>query len=297
MSFRNNNDRLGAQGGSPAPSVSPDIEAAMAAAAAEPEQQSQQAFSFATPTEFVGLPSQGLFYPENHPLHGKDQLEIRFMTAKDEDILTSKSLMKKGLTIDRLLSNVIVDKHVKPENLLVGDRNALIVAARITGYGAEYKTKVMCPVCGFSSEPTFDLNVQKIVTGENPDIEGVETTGENTYVLELPSSKVKVEVKPLTGRDETRIAKVSSQKKKQGIGEAALTDQFRAFIVSVNGAKERHIIDSFINNMPASDSKYLRTTYVKCVPNIDLTQNFECAECAYETDMEVPFTTDFFWPK
>ena len=91
--------------------------------------------AFVAPTEFAQLPSLGQYYPKNHPLHNVESIEIKFMTAKEEDILTSKSLLKKGLTINRLLASVIVDKSINPDDLLVGDRNALLVATRISGYG------------------------------------------------------------------------------------------------------------------------------------------------------------------
>ena len=113
--------------------------------------------SFTAPTEIVDLPSGGRYYDSDHPLFGVDSLEIRFMTAKDEDILTSKTLLKKGLAIDRLLQNIMIDRRIKPNDLLLGDKNALVIAARITGFGEDYQTRVMCPVCGDSSDSSFDL--------------------------------------------------------------------------------------------------------------------------------------------
>ena len=102
-------------------------------------------FSFATPTEFVELPTQGKYYPEGHPLHGEESIEIRYMTAKDEDILTSETLLKKGLAIERLLQSVIVNKAIDVNTLYVGDKNAILIAARITGYGNQYTTRTLCP--------------------------------------------------------------------------------------------------------------------------------------------------------
>ena len=102
---------------------------------------------FVTPTQFVDLPSKGR-YPEGHPLKGKDSIEIRYMTAKDEDVLTNRSLLKKGLAIDRLIRNLIVDKSVNGRHLYAGDRNAIIVFARASAYGADYRAKIQCPNCG-----------------------------------------------------------------------------------------------------------------------------------------------------
>ena len=106
--------------------------------------------SYVTPTEFVELPSRGQFYPADHPLHGKDVIEMRYMTAKDEDILTSPALLKKGIAIDRLLQNLVVDNNINPNNLLIGDKNAILLAARISGYGEEYPVTLQCNSCGAS---------------------------------------------------------------------------------------------------------------------------------------------------
>ncbi len=103
--------------------------------------------SYVTPTEFVELPSRGKFYSTDHPLHNKEVIEMRYMTAKDEDILTSPALLKNGVAIDRLIENLIVDKNVTANSLLLGDKNAVILAARISGYGEQYEVNVTCPAC------------------------------------------------------------------------------------------------------------------------------------------------------
>ena len=97
--------------------------------------QSENPFSFVVPTEFVELPSKGIFYPENHPLHAKETIEIKQMTAKEEDILTSRALLKKGVALDRVISSIIMNKNISTNDLLVGDRNAILIAARVSGYG------------------------------------------------------------------------------------------------------------------------------------------------------------------
>ena len=111
-------------------------------------QEGGSGFSFVVPTEFVELPTGGRFYGEGHPLHGQDSIEIKQMTAKEEDMLTSRTLLKKGVALDRVIQSLIVDKRIDPDSLLVGDRNAIIVAMRVSGYGGEYNTTVACPACG-----------------------------------------------------------------------------------------------------------------------------------------------------
>ena len=131
---------------------------------APPVLEKNSILDFVLPTEFVDLPTKGRFYPEEHPLHGKESIEIRYMTAKDTDILTSKSLLKKGVAVDRMLQNIIVDKSIKVDDLYSGDKNAILIAARINGFGPEYKTKVTCPQCGATSEHAF--NLEEVRCGE-----------------------------------------------------------------------------------------------------------------------------------
>jgi hypothetical protein len=255
-------------------------------------------FAWATPTEFVKLPSGGRYYPEGHPLHGKDSVEISYMTAKEEDILTSKALIKQGVVIDRLLQSVVVDKTINVNNLLVGDKNAVLVAARITGYGEEYTTNTTCPACFTTDEFTFDLTDGVPVDVEETALRhGVEMNLDGTFTVELPLTKARVECRLLTGADEAKLAKEAERKNRRKIEESTLTDSFRAFIVSVNEDNSPFTIASFVKAMPARDSRHLRTVYADMVPSIDLTQKYECNTCGYSADMEVPLTADFFWPK
>mgnify|MGYP003627492725 CR=1 FL=1 len=282
MTVRNNEDRVGARAGD-------DLDPS------EIMGPSAGPLSFVTPTEFVELPSKGEYYPKNHPLHQEETVEIRYMTAKDEDILTSRTLLKKGIVLDRLVQNVLVNKAIKSEDLLIGDKNAIIVATRATGYGSEYKTKVNCPSCSEYVEYEFDLDDAVI---KEPDLSGdAQKTENGTFMVHLPKLKVDVEVKLLTGRDEVRLNKLTASKKKHKMEESLLTDQFRQFIVGVNGSDDQELISSLIDNMPAYDSRYLRYQYQAIVPNIDLTQDFECPNCGLEQEMEVPFTADFFWTR
>ena len=297
MSIRNNEDRTGERLATAASAPPPMPGAGSEAPSAT--------LDFTCPTEFVDLPSKGKFYAEGHPLHNKESIEIRFMTAKDEDILTSKSLLKKGVAVDRLLQNIIVDKNIKLADLLIGDKNALVIAARITGYGSNYTTKTTCPSCGTTQEYEFDLEESVIQAGGMETLrqhasalaEDVRETDNNTWIVECPRSKVQVELQLLTGAHEKFLLKAQAMKKKQKLPEAALTDQLRQTIVSVNGDSKQNSINKFIDVMPAMDSRFLRGMYEKLMPNVDLTQHFECQSCDFEQDMEVPFTTDFFWPK
>ncbi len=253
--------------------------------------------SFAVPTEMVELPSKGKFYPENHPLHNVEELEIRYMTAKDEDVLNSKSLLKKGIAIDRFLQGIIVDKKVKVDSLLIGDRNAIIVAARITGYGEEYSTRVTCPSCMTTNSHDFDLE-EALEVQLGDDAEGMETqkTANGTFVITLPRTSVETEVRLMNGNDEKALLKMSESKKKHKLPDSVFTDQFKRFIVSVNGNTDKDLIYKFVDLMPALDARYLRKAYAQVIPNVSLKHSFTCEACDYDQIIDIPFTADFFWP-
>tara|TARA_R110000824_G_C15180676_1_gene673723 strand:+ start:507 stop:1361 length:855 start_codon:yes stop_codon:yes gene_type:complete len=252
---------------------------------------------FSTPTEFIELPSEGRYYPEDHPLHNEGVVEIRHMTAKDEDILTSRSLLKKGLALDRFLKNILVDKRINLDSLYIGDKNAILVGARITGYGPKYDTQMTCPSCATTEKFTFDLDKADTYCGSEFEEFEIKENSQGTFTIKTPATKVGVEVRLFTGQDEKYLIKNTETKRKQKLPESSLTDQLNLMIVSVSDRTDNMTIKSFIDNMPARDSRYIREAYAKIVPNIDLAQSFICSNCDYETDqMEVPFTTDFFWP-
>jgi rubredoxin len=255
-------------------------------------------FNWSVPTEFVELPSRGIFYQNGHPLHNQTTVEIRYMTAKEEDILTSRSLLREGIALDRMLQNILVDKTISIDSLLVGDKNAMLVAARRTGYGADYDTNVTCPSCGTTSEHSFDISEPPCgdFLEEARDL-GVAVTEDGTVQIQLPMSKVEVTCRFMTSADEAKLTKELERKAKRKMSSGVTTDSFRAYIISVNGDSNPFTIESFIQAMPARDARHLRTVYSSIVPNIDLRQDYDCPSCGYEVEMEVPLGVDFFWPK
>ncbi|UCG92058.1 MAG: hypothetical protein JSV97_13555 [candidate division WOR-3 bacterium] len=268
---------------------------AMEAAPAQPA-----TLSYVTPTEFVELPSRGQFYSPEHPLHNKEVVEMRYMTARDEDILTSRSLLKNGLAIERLLENLIVDSEVQPNNLLIGDKNALLVAARVSGYGENYNVTIKCPSCNTNVAHDFDLSALSVNHGVQPDEDnasGVHKTDRGTFIAELPRTKFSVEFRLLTGEDEIYLSKASAQLAKLNLPDAGATNLLKRLVVEVNGVNTPSEIHNFIDNMPAQDARHLRACVQVVTPNLDMTQSIECSSCGAVTEMEVPFTSEFFWPK
>jgi len=257
--------------------------------------QSSDIFSFITPTEFVDLPSAGRFYPDEHPLSGIDVIEIRHMTAKEEDILTSESLLRKGLAINRLLESVIVDKSIKIDDLLIGDKNAMLIASRITGFGPLYETDVTCPSCGETNENVF--NLEELGVNDVSELpEGVDMNSDKNFTFSLPKTGVTIEVRLLTSRDERAMVKTNEKKKKLKLPDTRSTDLLKRVVVSVNGHTDGKDIEKFTEKMPLQDVKYLRKIYELVKPDMDVTCEFTCDSCDHEGEVVMPLTAEFFWP-
>ena len=267
------------------------------------DDESESRLSYITPTELVDLPSQGKLYPPDSPLFGVNEIEIREMTAREEDILTTQSFIKKGVVFDRLLKSLIVDKSINVGDLLLGDKNALLVAARISGYGAIYDTHTQCPVCGAEEDRGFDLTScpmkypVDLETTEDEELRDLVTLGpDGRYLIRLPKSEVTVEVVLITGKQETITAQERDMRKKKKLPDRPLTDHLKKVIVSINGVENVSEISKFIEQIPASDSRVFRRVFSKLTPNVEMTQEFVCGECNYEQVLEVPLTAGFFWP-
>lgn len=278
---RNNQERLGApQSAAPAPPIAPTGES----------------FSFATPTEFVELPTAGKYYPQGHPLHGQDSVEIRYMTAKDEDILSSATLLKKGIALERLIQNVLVDKSIDVNSLYIGDKNVILIAARITGYGETYEAKTTCPACSSTMNFQYDLSQLGLRHGDKWGDYAIKRHTDDRFIITLPNTKVDVEVRLLTSKDEDYLSQLKENKKKKNLPEANLTDQLRMIVCSVNGHSDPKSLQAFIDGLPARDSRYLRMAYELIVPNVNMTQDFSCESCGHTQEVTVPLSAGFFWP-
>jgi len=253
-------------------------------------------FSFIAPTEMVDLPSQGALYPQGHPLKDHDSVEIRFMTAKEEDILLNENYIKKNVVIDKFLESVLVDKSIRPDDILVGDKNAIIIASRISGYGHTYNTSVTCPQCTEASRFDFNLLEHSIYHGDEYDESEVQATEDGTFIITAPLCGAAVEFKPMTGKDEKYFASLLADAKKRRTVTNLITQQLQKVVVSVNGESDPQYIRSFAEKAPARDSSYIRSILKKVTPDIDLSQNFECSACGYEGTIGVPLNAEFFWP-
>ena len=239
------------------------------------------------PSEVIDLPSKGKMYPEGHPC--KDgKIELKYMTAREEDILTSQNLIKKGLVIDKLLDSLILTSGVKCEDLLLGDKNAVMVAARVLAYGPEYTCEITTP-SGEITEHTFNL-------ADCPFKEIDENITENSFDFQLPISKTNVKFSILTGKDEKLIEKDLEASKKIGTGYTPeLSTRLRYIIKEVDGDNSQSIINQTAVNMLARDSMALREELTKVSPDIELSQEIEIGGETVKVD--IPMTVGFFWPK
>ena len=239
------------------------------------------------PSEMIDLPSKGKAYVEESPL-SSGKIELKYMTAKEEDILTSQNLIKKGLVVDVLLNSLILTEGVKADDLILGDKNAVMVAARILAYGPEYTCEIMNPKTGENLTDTFNLadcpfkKVDKKYTG-------------NVFSLTLPISKKDMKFRLLTGKEEKEIEKeLEGFRKLNPNVSKELTTRLKYAIVEADGNSEVPHISDFVDNMLSRDSLFLRGEMVKVSPDIDLSQEIDIEGESVKVD--IPMAVNFFWP-
>lgn len=235
---------------------------------------------FKFPTEEVELPSKGLIYPKDHPL-SSGKVEVKYMTAKEEDILSNQAYIQKGVVLDKLLDSVIVSKNVDHRDLIIGDKNAVLIATRILGYGKEYK---------FSrdgKEITVDLNDFENVDFDEEKI----IDNKNEFSFNLPFSNTDITYKLLTGRDEKKIdAEIKGIQRINKDANPELSTRLKFMILSINGDTEKKTIREFVDNyLLARDSRALRDEIRYTQPDVDLRYTLDSGE-----EVTVPIGLNFF---
>ena len=241
------------------------------------------------PTEVIDLPSEGKVYPKVSPL-SSGQLELKYMTTREEDILMSENLIKKGIVIDKLLDSLIVTKGVKQGDLILGDKNAVLVASRILAYGPEYTVEVTNPNdVDEKIEHTFDLS--KCPFKElSKDVD----YSDNSFDFTTPVGKNELKFKLLTGADEVLIEKDIKQSSKFGVS-SDITTRLRYTVTEVDGDTKSSTITQFTQNLLARDSVALRGYIRDIAPDIDLTSEVEIG--GETVSVAIPLTVEFFWPQ
>ena len=220
---------------------------------------------FTIPTEQVTLPSKGLLYPKESPL-SKGEIEMKYMTAKHEDILTNANYIRQGIVIDKLLQSMIVTP-IDYNELLNGDKNAILIAARILGYGKDYDFFFTDPNTGIQEKATIDLTTIDTL----PLNESLYTPGKNEFTISLPVSKIVVTFKLLIHGDENKIEKeIEGMKKINPQSTTTVTTRLKHMITSVSGDREIATIREFADNMLARDVRALREFISKITPDLNL---------------------------
>jgi hypothetical protein len=261
------------------------------------EQTTKKAQEYKFPVETIELPSKGLLYPAGSGL-AAGKVDVKYMTAKEEDILTSQNLIKNGTVIDRLLRSLIVTP-INYNDLLVGDKNAIMVAARILAYGKEYKVELTDPNSGEKQEEVVDLTMfeYKEFSGEGL------TQGENRFSFKLPASKRTIEFRLLCHGDEQSVQDELKRQKKSFKGGFAgvkpeLSTRLRKMILSVDGETDPIKIRNFVENEFLSrDSLAFREHIEKISPDIDLTYRYYSESTGDENEITLPMSVQFFWPR
>jgi hypothetical protein len=242
------------------------------------------------PTEMVSLPSKGLLYPKESPL-SSGEVEMKYMTAKEEDILTNSNFIRQGTVIDKLLQSLIVTP-INYDELLIGDKNAILIAARILGYGAEYSFKY---VDSRSKEVDATVDLSKL--DEKQLDESLFKAGINEFTFSLPKSGNTITFKLLTHGDEKKIeAEIKGLTKVNPNGSFDVTTRLKYMITSINGDRDQKSIRDFIDNyMLAPDARALREYYSKVQPDIEM-KYFPNDENYTGEGIAVPISLNFFWP-
>ena len=234
------------------------------------------------PTETVELPSKGVVYPPDHPLRS-GKVEMKYMTAKEEDILTNQNYIKKGIVLDKLLDSLVMGKFDIKE-LVTGDKNALLISSRILGYGKDYT---------FSYDDTeYTVDLTKL---ENKPFDETKVTPKGTFMFTLPVTGTKVEFKLLSDKDNETIAQENeSMKKFNKESSSEVTIRLKHQIVSVEGDNDKNSIRAFVEQMLAQDSRALRKYIKDMSPDVNLSTNVNIN--GVEESIDVPISLSFFWP-
>lgn len=237
---------------------------------------------FKFPTEEVELPSKGLIYSKDNPL-SSGKVEMKYMTAREEDILSNQSYIQKGTVLDKLLNSLIVNKDINIDDLIVGDKNALLIASRILGYGKDYQVVIK------GEQYTIDCS-----TLENKEFdESKFEAGKNEFSYTLPSTDTILTYKLITGLDEKQINReIAGLKKINKDVSPELSTRLKHMILSVDGKEDKKDIRDFVDNyFLARDSRAFREHIKNTQPDVDLSYIVDSGE-----EVEVPIGLNFFWP-
>tara|TARA_R110001592_G_scaffold15325_1_gene67002 strand:- start:10323 stop:11120 length:798 start_codon:yes stop_codon:yes gene_type:complete len=241
---------------------------------------------FRFPTEMVDLPSKGIIYASNNPL-SSGVIEMKYMTAKEEDIITNQAYIQKGIIVDKLLEALVVSEGVDISDLIVGDKNALLIASRVLGYGANYKFKYG------GEDYTADLAA---LENKNFD-ESLFTKGENKFTFQTPHGENLIEFQLMTDKTEKKVeAELRGLKKLNKAVVPEMSTRMKHMILSVDGNEDKKDIRDFVDNyFLARDAKALRDYIADVQPDVDFSFERELSNGEIEV-IDIPIGANFFFP-
>lgn len=253
------------------------------------------------PVEEIDLPSKGLCYSKDNPL-SSGKIEMQYLTAKEEDILSNQNLIKKGTVLDKLFQSMITS-DINYEDLLIADKDGIMVNARILSYGSEYDVKVKCPKCDADPQDV-SINLSEV---QDKDIDFNLLNDKNEFEITLPVCKKVLTFKLLTIKDEKEITQELNMHKQvaektgvKNIQSPDVSTRLKHLIVAIDGNRDINVIRKFVDGgeFLAADSLALRKYLKKISPGIDLTYRFTCnnEDCGHTAIMSIPMDVSFFWP-
>ena len=249
--------------------------------------------SYVPPVTTVKLPSRGLVYPGDSPLYMAEAVDIKPVTAKEENILSSPVLIKKGIVLTTLMRACITNRLIDPDQMLVGDRNAVLTAIRVSAYGARYAARVTCPECGESFEHDFDLSRLSLRT---LDVQPAGGPGSNDFSFKLPTSGREVHFKLMDANTVNQLERDMEAVKKKTGQEQGVTMRLMAQVISLQGVADPKHLPRALGDLAAADARALRLYMDRIAPGVDMEQEFECDSCGKKSEVEIPIGTEFFWP-
>lgn len=247
------------------------------------------------PTEIIELPSHGKLYKSDNPL-SKGTIELKCMTAREEDILSSQNLIKKGVVLDKLFESVVVQPDVNIDDIFIGDKNAILLATRILGYGKDYIIETTDPFTGETQKVNIDLSQVQI-----KEVDEKLLNEDNIYQFTLPISGKKIKFKLLTHKDEKDITAELQALQRLSKDKNAISHEvsvrFKYMIREVDGNSDRSMINKWVSNeFLARDSKAFRKYVNTISPDLDLTYEFVSDITGESEVRDIPFGINFFYP-
>jgi hypothetical protein len=244
-------------------------------------------------TFFIDLPTKGKFYSEDHPFHNKEQIELKMMTTREEEILTNPSYIENNLTIDKLLQSVLNIPTITTADLFEVDQYAILIGLRIDAYDENYKVVAACSNC--EEEYPFSIDLDKM--REKVNYSDLEETPNNTFVVKLPKSNRTVEFKLVLPKEILSVQKTTEKLSKMNVKTNFTQEFLKRIVVSVDGDTDSAEKDKFLRFLRIMDSRFLMSAYEKGIPELDLSVTSTCPHCNHQQEGGMPIQANFFFPE